>query len=73
MYNEKKYNLYFLKILPVFAKEWLMVNCTSHDDYFCNVIDFLQIKNKTNRIFIEIHKKESEAKCQVCDVIRNIL
>ena len=70
---KKKYDLYFLKILPVFAKEWLMVNCTSHDDYFCNAIDFLQIKNKTNRIFIEIHKKESEAKCQVCDVIQNIL
>ena len=50
-----------------------MTNCILHDDYFSNAIDFLQIKNKTNRIFIEIHKKESEAKCQVCDVIRNIL
>ena len=50
-----------------------MTNCILHDDYFSYAIDFLQIKNKTNRIFIEIHKKESEAKCQVCNVIRNIL
>ena len=40
----KKNNLYFLKILPVFAKEWLMVNCTLHDGYFSTAIDFLQIK-----------------------------